>query len=225
MGIFFVKHKIEELELKLNRDDLLRRSRILIVDDEKPDLIEDLQKARFAVDYRADITPENLHELERSEYDLVILDFGNVGSKMGSQQGLELMKHIKRVRPSVVVLAYTSKALDAEHAEFFRLADGVLSKDAGIVDSTDKIEAALRKAHSIENLWKGMLASANVSQGSKEDLNWQDLYVRGLTKPAKHEKLRSIFESEIGKDASKKAASLLLTKLFELGVHTIKSSS
>ncbi len=99
MGIFFVKHKIEELELKLNRDDLIRRSRILIVDDEKPDLIDDLQKARFSVDYLPDVTPENLHELERSEYDLVILDFGNVGSRMGPQQGLELMKHIKRVRP------------------------------------------------------------------------------------------------------------------------------
>ncbi len=98
-------------------------------------------------------------------------------------------------------------------------------KDAGIVDSTDKIEGALRKAHSIENLWKGMLDAANVKQGSSEDLNWQDLYVRGLTKPGKHSKLKAFLDSEIGKDASKKAAGLVLTKLFELGVHLVKNPS
>lgn len=221
MGFYFVKHKIEELKLQLTREELVRRSRILVVDDERPDLIDDLQRARFSVDYLPDITPENLHELERPEYDLVILDFGNVGLRMGSDQGLGLMKHIKRVRPSVVVLAYTSKALQTEHAEFFRLADGVLPKDAGIVDSTEKIESALQKAYSIENLWGSMLSAANVKPGSPEDLEWQNLFVRGLSKPHKHTKLKSFFDSDLGKDVSKKAASLILGKLIELGGNMI----
>lgn len=217
MGIIFVKHKIEELQVHLSREELLRRSRILIVDDEKPDLIEDLQHARFAVDYLSDITADNIHELERPEYDLIILDFGNVGLTLGADQGLTLMKHIKRVRPTAVVLAYTSKALQSQHAEFYRLADGVLSKDAGIVDSIETIEEALKKAHSIDRLWQGMLAARGVSPGSADDLAWQDLFVRGLSKPAKLKKLRSYFESDIGQDLSKKAALVILEKVIELG--------
>ncbi len=216
MSWFSVPKKISDLKVALSRDEMLRVSRILIIDDERPDLIDDLKKARFFVDHLEDITPENIHELERTEYDVVILDFGNVGSKMGPDQGLTLMKHIKRIRPSVVVLAYTSKALETQHAEFFRLADGVLPKDAGIVDSTERIEEALKKAHSVENLWRGMLASAGIEPGSKQDNDWQDLFVRGLSSNRKMAKFKGFFESDIGKDISKQAALAIIGKLITL---------
>ena len=106
---------------------------------------------------------------ERQIYDLVLLDFGNVGKAFGGDEGLSLLKYIKRVCPSAVVLTYTSKALPTAHADFYRLADGTLSKDAGIGESTEKIEEGLRRAWSVDRMWAGFLDSCNIKPGSEGD--------------------------------------------------------
>ena len=100
---------------------------------------------------------------------MILLDFGDVGAAFGQDQGLSLLKHIKRVNPAIVVLSYTSKALETRHADFYRQTDGALAKDAGIQESLEKIEDALRKAHSIKNVWTGLLCLCDVTPGSAED--------------------------------------------------------
>lgn len=99
--MWFSKRSIDEVKVSLSRDELLRRSRLLVVDDERPEIVDDLKKARFSVDYESDITRDNMHVLE-SSYDLILLDYGNVGKSFGSDEGLSLLKYIKRINPSVV---------------------------------------------------------------------------------------------------------------------------
>lgn len=217
MGLFR-NRKIEEADIHLTREGILRRGRILVIDDERPDLIDDLKRARFAVDYEPDITKDNLSVIDSTTYDLVILDFGNVGKSFGNNEGLDLLKYIKRVNRSVVVLAYTSKSLGTDHADFFRMADGVLSKDAGITDSQEKIEEALRKALSIPNMWSGMLHSMNVAPGGERDQEWQHLYMRGLTKPSKFKELRQKIASAAGSEGAQKVGLTILEKLIEVGI-------
>ena len=221
MGFFRKRHKIDELDLKSSREDLLRRSRVLIVDDERPDLIEDLTQGGFAVDYQADITSGNMALVDKLKYDLIILDFKNVGVAFGPDEGLDLLRHIKRVNPSVIVFAYTSKSLAPEHADFFRSADGVLKKDAGIAESLEKIEDGLRRARSIQNLWTSLLSIAGIQPGSKEDFEWQDLYVRGLTKHSKKESFRDKVLSTAGGEDGQQIGVFILEKLFEIGVKAI----
>src|SRR4051812_20788522 len=80
MFSYFQKKSIASLVVKLPREELLRRSRILIIDDEKPDLfLEDLQRARFAAEHVPDITKNNIDIIDRPVHDLILLDFGNVG--------------------------------------------------------------------------------------------------------------------------------------------------
>src|SRR5437667_6033379 len=74
----FEKKQIASLVAKLPREELLRRSRILIIDDEKPEIIEDLKAAGFAVDYFPDVDSKNMNCLDRPLYDLILLDFGKV---------------------------------------------------------------------------------------------------------------------------------------------------
>lgn len=201
------------------REELLRRSRILVVDDERPDLIDDLQRSHFAVEYEPDIRAENLSDkLDSNLYDLVLLDFGQVGEDIGKEQGLSILRHIKRVNPAVVVLAYTSKALGTEHAEFYRLADGVLPKDAGIADSMRRIEEALQKAHSIENIWRGVLTVAGVPPGSQTDKDWQDLLVRGISDKRKLPRFKAQLVSKVGPELAQKIAIGLVEKLIEIAV-------
>jgi DNA-binding response OmpR family regulator len=216
--MWFNKKAISSIEYVLPRSELLRRSRILVVDDERPALIDDLAASHFAVDYQPDITKESINLVDNSVYDLIILDYGGVGKSFGNDQGLSLLRHIRRVNPAVVVLAYTSKALKAHQGDFFRLADGILAKDAGISDSLAKIEDGLRKAHSIDNVWSGILTLANTAPGSKEDIAWQDMFVRGLNKANSRKQLKELLATAFGSEASKAVGMILLEKAIELGI-------
>lgn len=204
------------------REELVRRSRILIVDDERPDLIDDLQRSHFAVDYAADIGADDLSKkLDARLYDLVLLDFGQVGTGIGKEQGLSILRHLKRVNPAVVVLTYTSKALPTEHADFYRLADGTLSKDAGIADSMRRIEEALQQAHSVDNLWKGVLALAGVLPGSATDKEWQNLLVRGMKDPNKLAQFKQRLDNTVGGELAQRIVVGLVEKIVEHGAKNI----
>lgn len=215
--MWFAKKAIKDINISLSRDELLRRSRLLVVDDERPDIVDDLKKARFSVDYEADITRDNMHIIE-SSYDLILLDYGNVGKSFGVDEGLSLLKHIKRINPSVVVIAYTSKALNSDQSDFFRLANGVLNKDAGISDSLEMIEDGLKEALSTQNLWRGLLAITGIKPGSDQDKQWQDLYVRGLDKKDKLQELKNLIVKTPGVEGASKIGLVIFEKLVELGI-------
>ncbi len=217
----FKKKAIKNIRLNLSRDDLVKRGRVLIIDDERPDLIDDLTQARFAVDYVPDIKRNNLSLIDQLTHDLIVLDFGNVGQEFGSDEGLSLLKYIKRVNPSVIVYAYTSKALTIEQSEFYTLTDGSLKKDAGISESTEKIEEGLRRALSIENLWEGLLNVAGIEPGSEEDLDLQNKYVKALKNTNKTSNLRSKAAEFFGSEGAQKIGSKLIDKLLELGFKAI----
>lgn len=218
---WFEKKTIDSLNTPLSRDELLRRSRVLVIDDQRPDIIDDLKKAHFAVDYEADIDASKIDLIDKQIYDLILLDFGNVGKAFGPDEGLDLLRHIKRVNPAMIVLTYTSKALKSEQAEFYRLSDGVLAKDAGISESLEKIEDGLRKAHSIGNIWAGLLKVAKIQPGSSEDQAWQDLLVRGLNKESKMKQLKDTVKDALGSEEAKKVGIILLTKVIELSVKAV----
>jgi DNA-binding NarL/FixJ family response regulator len=216
------KQTLDSLTSVMPRDELVRRSRILVIDDERPDLIDDLKASHFAVDYVPDVRPEHLaSQFDGGPYDLVLLDFGQVGQSIGKEQGLSILRHMKRVNPAVVVLAYTSKALGTEHAEFYRLADGVLPKDAGIADSMRRIEEALQTAHSVDNLWRAVLSMSGVRRGSDTDKEWQDLLVRGVKDQGKLAKFKADLVSKLGPELGERIAVGLVTKLVEIGLRSL----
>lgn len=224
MGLFSwgTKLRLDSIKYVMPREELIRRSRILVVDDERPALIDDLQASNFAVDYLSDIRPGDLSaKFDGGLYDLVLLDFGQVGQSIGKEQGLSILKHMKRVNPAVVVLAYTSKALGTDHADFYRLADGVLAKDGGIADSMQKIEEALQKARSVDNLWLGVLAISGVDPGSVSDKEWQDLLVRGIRDNRQLPKFKAELASKLGPEVAEKVFVGLAAKLIEIGVRAL----
>jgi DNA-binding NarL/FixJ family response regulator len=215
---FWNRRTLDSVRPILSRDELRRRSRLLVIDDERPDLVDDLQHSGFAVDYVADVNKQNFGVLDRPTYDAILLDFGNVGTTVGPDQGLTLLRHIKRVNPATVVLAYTSKALVADQADFFRLADGVLAKDAGIAESMEKIEETLRKAHSVENVWRGLLNVAGIEPGSSTDKHWQKLAVRAIEKPKTLPNFKASVMNIVGDEAAQRVGLILIEKIVELGV-------
>jgi hypothetical protein len=81
MRNLFKRKNLSDYNPNLSRPELIRRSRILMIDDDQPKLIEDLKADGFSVDY--DPTGNDTAKIEKGLYDLIILDFGGVGAKFG----------------------------------------------------------------------------------------------------------------------------------------------
>ena len=200
---------LHSLDQNMTRERLIQSGRIIVIDDEVPLLVAELKAEGFAVDH--DREGKDLHNIEGQIYDLAILDYHGVGQRLGTSQGLDLLKHFRRVSPRTRLIAYTSRSLNAQESEFFRLSHVVLPKDLGLGDSLALIEAELRKAFSKEHLFEALISKLEVSD-PRDKQRIQDALVKALTKGDE-----SGFKEKLSKTAGTlavKAVELTISKLF-----------
>jgi hypothetical protein len=129
-------------------------------------------------------------------------------------QGLDLIKHIRRVSPRTRIIAFTSRSLTAAESDFFRLSHAVLPKDLGLGDSLALVESELRKAFSKEHLLEALLGKLSISAES-EKIKIREALVRNLEK-----KDESAFKDTLSKmagNAVEKGVELIISKLFLAG--------
>ena len=193
----------------LTRERLVQAGRIIVVDDEEPLLIEELRKEGFAVEH--DKTGNDVHNLENQIYDVAILDYHGVGQRLGPSQGLDLLKHIRRVSPRTRLVAYTSRSLNASEAEFFRLSHAVLPKDLGLCDSLALVEGELRKSFEKEHLFEAMLAKLSIADPQQKD-RIRAALVRSLGR-GDEQRFKEKLTRLAGKTAEK-AVEIIISKLF-----------
>lgn len=148
------------------RDVLIQAGRIIFVDDEDVPLIEQLRHAGFAVDH--DRTGSEFEtQINNQTYDVALLDHTGVGMQYGSGQGLDLLRHVRRVSPRTRIIAYTSRALGSGESDFYRLADAVLAKDAGKRESLEVVEEQIRSAFNKQHLFDALMSKLAISSPSK----------------------------------------------------------
>jgi CheY-like chemotaxis protein len=201
--------EISSFEHSLTRERLIQAGRIVVIDDENPLLIGEMQKEGFAVDH--DTTGQDLHNLEGQIYDVAIIDYHGVGQRLGSMQGLDLVKHLKRVSPRTRLVAYTSRSLNASESDFFRLSHAVLPKDLGLGDSLALVETELRKAFSKEHLFEALLAKLNVT--NVDDKGRIEKALSKALGEGKEGKFREALTKIAGQTAEK-AVEIIIAKLF-----------
>jgi CheY-like chemotaxis protein len=202
--------KLSSFDGALTRERLVQGGRIVVIDDENPLLIEELRQEGFAVDH--DTSGANLHNIEGQIYDVAILDYHGVGQRLGAAQGLDLLKHIRRVSPRTRVIAYTSRSLNASESEFFRLSHVVLPKDLGLGDSLALVEGELRKALSKEHLFEALIAKLSVADSDEKER------LRIALAKALARKDESKFKDTIIRIAGKageKTAEIIIKQLFQ----------
>jgi DNA-binding NarL/FixJ family response regulator len=187
----------------------------LFIDDEKVDLVDDLKQEGFSVDQ--DFEGNSIGNIERGYIDLLVLDYKGIGLKYGQDEGLSLLRAIKRVNPAVYVLAYTSQNLPpSKSSDFYTLCDGTLNKDAGVADSIQRIEEALRSAVAPERLWNGILKSAAIEPGTDRAEKLEKQVVAALMN-SKKEQAKAYLGDDLT-DASGSLISALLEKLMSLAI-------
>lgn len=200
---------LASFDASLSRDKLIQNGRIIVIDDENPLIVEELQKAGFSIDH--DQLGEDLTKLDNQLYDVAIIDFHGVGRRLGASQGLDLLKHIKRVSPRTRLIAYTSRSLNSAESEFFRLSHVVMPKDMGLGDSMALVEDQLRLAFSKEHLFEALLKKLNLTE-NEDRKKIQIELIKSLTKGDENGFKKYIIK--IVGVASEKSIEYILGRLF-----------
>jgi len=203
------KRGLGDFDSAISRERLIQSGRIVVIDDEEPLLIEEMRKQGFSLDH--DRSASDLHKYDNQIFDLAIVDYAGVGQSLGKNQGLDVLRYIRRVSPRTRVIAYTSRSLSAGESEFFRLSHTVLAKDLGLNDSLVLIEGELRKALSKEHLLEALIAKLNLSHAAERQ-KIQEGLVKALSKNNEG-MFKEVISKAVGKGAEK-TVEIIISKLF-----------
>ena len=95
----FRKKTFEQVNLSLPFNEIRKRARILVIDDDEEAFpYKLLEKEGYNVQYWPKV--EVLRDLENGEYDIIILDiFGVASAEMSTNDGLGILEHLKKHNP------------------------------------------------------------------------------------------------------------------------------
>ena len=211
------KNSIEGYNPHFSSYQLKIKSRIIVVDDERPELIDELSSEGYAVDY--DETGELAVERAKNNLvSLIILDFKGVGRKYGDEDGLSLLKHLRMINPSIYILAYTSKPLISKQSDFFRITDGTLEKDAGLTESVEQVENALRKSFDLRRIFDAIIKLQDIN-GQEEINKLEKAFIESVHKKDKSEIYKVL--STVTQISVKELAEGTIGKLVEYGLDLV----
>ncbi|MRT20305.1 response regulator [Comamonas sp. CAH-2] len=172
---FIKKKKTFEDFPKLSRQEIIRKSRILFIDDDDDiTLIDFLRSQGFSIDH--DKNGNDLNKYDSGLYDLIILDYYGVGTNLGDKHGLELMRYLSRNRNPARIIAYTSRSLSASEADFFKLSHAVLIKDLGLADSMEVIESELNLCFDKNLIFSKIIKELDITDSQKINSIKENLY-------------------------------------------------
>lgn len=109
---------------ELSLAEIVKRSRILVVDDQDFPYKELFERDGYQIEKRNDV--ERMADLEQGAFDLVLLDLHGVGQTQSTEEGLGLLKHVRTANPAQLVIAYSNADWSLRFQPFFELADAVL---------------------------------------------------------------------------------------------------
>lgn len=202
--------KLDTYSTTVSRDVLIQTGRILFVDDEDIPLLGQLQHAGLSVDH--DRTGSEFEaQVINQTYDVAILDHTGVGMAYGTEQGLDLLKYLRRVSPRTRIIAFTSKALGSQQSDFFRMADTVLPKDAGKRESLERVEEELQHAFDKRHLFDALMNKLSVASISERQ-KMQSLLEKSLSSN-NQDKFRAGLKKVAGA-AAEKGVDIVLNRLF-----------
>jgi hypothetical protein len=126
---FLWQNKFENLrELRFINDfeELKKRTRIVVIDDEDGFPIKLFQNEGYSIDKWEKV--EDYSKLENGFYDIIILDIKGVANHISTDDGLGVLTSIKKKNPSQIVISYSQYSYDLNKIQFFQLADENIAK-------------------------------------------------------------------------------------------------
>lgn len=128
-------------------EEIRRRARILVIDDLPFEYLGLFRRDGYTLEHWNDV--ERLNQLESGEFDIIILDISGVGKAISADEGLGVLRHIKKTNPTQIVIACSAQSFSLKYKEFFDLADAALEKSTDYVDFKNKIDDLLLRRFSL----------------------------------------------------------------------------
>lgn len=128
-------------------DEIRKRTRILVVDDSEFYYLPLFQNDGYTIEKWNDVV--DLQKLEAGYYDLLLLDIQGVGSAQSQDQGLGILRHLRKTAPAQIIVAYSNADWSLKYKPFFDLADAVLAKNSDYVDFKRTVDDLLKQKFSL----------------------------------------------------------------------------
>jgi len=212
---------IEQLDEPLPREELLRRARVVVLDDEAPEMLQDLRGQGLSITHLRSTEDPQFQTVADGAYDLLLLDYGGIGLRFGPDEGLDVLRHLNRVNPSLRILAFTGRTFDASKADFFRLCDAVLKKDAGIRETMEALESHLSEVLTAKYQFDALVNVLSLSGEPRRQL--EAAFSKAISQ--KRRDCALDMTRRFAKGASAKLLEAIVTKAFQLSLASIGKDS
>lgn len=154
--MLFSKKRLQDLMPSVSYNDLKKRVRIIVIDDDPNSFpISILKDEGYSIDYWEEV--KTLSKLEEGFYDIIILDIMGVAKKYSpDEDGIGILKHLKKVNPAQVVIAFSGHSFDLSKSVFWKLADDTLAKPVNALECKDAIDELIKKFITPQYFWSGI---------------------------------------------------------------------
>lgn len=164
----FLKKEKKPTYVEPSFQDIKKRARILIIDDDVFQYLELFRSNGYNVEHWKDV--DNLDRLERGDFDVILLDIQGVGKKISDDQGAGVLQHLKRKNPSQLVIAYSNADFTMRYQQFFSMADASLEKSADYSQFQLQLDDLLKRRFDIDFYCREMLVAAGKGPAEIERL-------------------------------------------------------
>lgn len=117
---------LKSLKFSTEFNELKKRTRIVVIDDEDGFPIKLFQSEGYSIDKWEYV--EDYCKLENGFYDIIVLDIKGVAHQISEEDGLGVLVSIKKKNPAQIVISYSQYSYDLNKIQFFQLADENIAK-------------------------------------------------------------------------------------------------
>lgn len=128
---FFWREPIQNmssLRRPIDFEEIKKRIRIVIVDDEDSFPIKLFQSEGYSIEKWDKVTDISYGKLESGFYDIIILDIKGIALDISQDDGLGVLENIKAKNPAQIIIAYSQHSFDLSKSKFWKLADETIAK-------------------------------------------------------------------------------------------------
>jgi CheY-like chemotaxis protein len=165
---FFKKDSINDLRIPHNIEEIKKRIKIVVIDDDEASFpYQLLRSSGYTIEWWEKVDDRGLERLERNQFDIIILDLNDIASPdISSTDGIGILERLKEVNPTQIIVAFSGQAYDIEKTQFFVTADDTLSKPVDFVKAKNLIDRIIDQKITISYFWTSIS-----SYLTKENIN------------------------------------------------------
>ena len=131
-------------------DDLKKRVRIVVIDDEEGFPIKLFKSEGYAIDKWDKVTDVSYGKLEQGFYDIIVLDIQGVAKDLSIDDGLGVLESIKKRNPAQIIIAYSQHSYDLNKNKFWEMADETIAKPSDFLKIKGTIDDLISREFKIE---------------------------------------------------------------------------